>query len=240
MKYSERTYRNTVTVHSLISFHVSVRETDLYCAADRDLSEIALGSVIKHRNYLEAYIKGHPEFLKSLQPVPRNRYAPGIVRDMIEAGICARVGPMAAVAGAMAQFVGTDLLCHSKDVIVENGGDIFMQTSIERRVSIFAGESPLSQKLILRILPGDGSVGICTSSGTVGPSISFGKADAVCVLSRSASLADAAASLIGNQVNTPGDIKKALNLGSSIPGVKGIVIIIGDKMGVWGGIEFCK
>lgn len=240
MKYSERTYRNTVAARDLVSFHVSVRETDLYCAADRDLSEITLASVIKHRNYLESYIKGHPDFLKSLKPVPRNLHAPGIVRDMIEAGIAAQVGPMAAVAGAMAQFVGTDLLCHSKNVIVENGGDIFMQTSMERRVSIFAGESPLSQKLVLRILPGDGAVGICTSSGTVGPSISFGKADAVCVLSRSAILADAAASLIGNHVKTPGDIKKALNLGSSIPGIRGIVIIIGDKMGAWGEIEFCE
>jgi uncharacterized protein len=240
MLYRERTYRNSVAAHDLVSFHVSVRETDLYIAADCDLSEIALDSVIKHRNYLESYIQQHPTFLKSFVPVPSNRLAPAIVRDMIEAGITAQVGPMAAVAGAMAQFVGADLLGHSENVIVENGGDIFMKTFNERRVSIFAGESSLSQKLVLRIMPSEMPLGVCTSSATVGPSVSFGRADAVCVLSQSACLADAAASLIGNQVKTPGDIKKALNLGSEIPGVKGIVIIMGETMGAWGQIEFCE
>ncbi|HEY5496842.1 MAG TPA: hypothetical protein VIK19_00780, partial [Syntrophales bacterium] len=127
MIYRERTYRNSVAAHDLVSFHVSVRETDLYIAADQDLSEIALASVIKHRNYLESYIQRHPTFLKSLLSVPRDQLAPGIVRDMIEAGIAAQVGPMAAVAGAMAQFVGKDLLNHCENFIVENGGDIFMK-----------------------------------------------------------------------------------------------------------------
>ncbi|MFA5182689.1 MAG: UPF0280 family protein [Syntrophales bacterium] len=239
MLYSERTYRNFISAHDLVSFHVSVRETDLHISADHELSEIALNSVIKHRNYLESYILRHPAFLKSLLPMPRNKLVPGIVYDMIEAGIAAQVGPMAAVAGAMAEFVGKDLLCHCENVIVENGGDIFMKTSTERRVSIFAGESPLSQKVILRIMPADMPLGICTSSATVGPSLSFGRADAVCVMSQSASLADAAASLIGNQIKKPSDIKRVLNRGSEIPGVKGIVVIMGETMGAWGQIEFC-
>ena len=238
--YKERTYRNSVAAHDLVSFHVSVRETDLYIAADHDLSELALASVIKHRNYLESYIKRYPDFLKSLLPVHGDRFAPVLVREMIEAGIKAQVGPMAAVAGAMAQFVGMDLLGHCENVIVENGGDIFMKTFEERRVSIFAGESPLSQKVILRIMPAEMPIGICTSSATVGPSFSFGRADAVCVLSQSASLADAAASRIGNQVKKPGDIKNALNLGADISGVKGIVIIMGKTMGAWGNIQFCE
>ncbi|MCK9196839.1 MAG: UPF0280 family protein [Syntrophales bacterium] len=239
MIYKERTYRNSVAVHDLVSFYVSIRETDLYIAADQDLSELALASVIKHRNYLESYIQRHPTFLRSLVPVPEDQFAPVMVRDMIEAGIGAQVGPMAAVAGAIAQFVSNDLLCHCENVIVENGGDIFMKTYTERRVSIFAGESPLSQKVVLRITPSEMPLGICTSSATVGPSLSFGRADAVCVLSQSASLADAAASRIGNQVKKPGDIKKALNLGSKIPGLIGIVIIMGKTMGAWGNIQFC-
>lgn len=240
MIYKERIYRNSVAAHDLASFQVSVRETDLYIAADQELSAIAREAVIKQRNYLESYIQHHPEFLKSLQPVPRNKLAPGIVRDMIEAGIAAQVGPMAAVAGAMAQFVGKELLRHCENVIIENGGDIFMKTLGKRRVSIFAGESPLSQKVILRIMPEDMPMGICTSSATVGPSLSFGRADAVCVLSHSASLADAAASRIGNQVKKPGDIKKALKLGPDIPGIRGVVIIMGETMGAWGQIEFCQ
>ncbi|HAJ25926.1 MAG TPA: UPF0280 family protein [Syntrophus sp. (in: bacteria)] len=239
MLYRERTYRNSVATNDLVSFHVSVLETDLFIAADHDLSAIALASVIKHRNYLESYIQRYPRFLTSLQPISGDRFAPGIVRDMIEAGIAAQVGPMAAVAGAMAKFVGMDLLCHSENVIVENGGDIFMNTHTERRVSIFAGESPLSEQVFLRITPAEIPLGICTSSATVGPSISFGRADAICVLSQSASLADAAASRIGNQVKTTGDIKKALNLGAGIAGVKGIVIIMGETMGAWGQVQFC-
>ena len=239
MIYEDRTYRNSVAAHDLVSFHVSVRETDLYIAADQNLSELALSSVVKHRNYLESYIKRHPAFLKTLLPEPKDQFAPGIVREMIEAGIVAKVGPMAAVAGAMAQYVGMDLLGHCENIIVENGGDIFMKTVEERRVSIFAGESPLSQKVVLRIMPADMPLGICTSSATVGPSLSFGRADAVCVLSPSASLADAAASRIGNQVKKPGDIEKALNLGAEISGVKGIVIIMGKTMGAWGNIQFC-
>ena len=240
MLYRERTYRNSSATNDLVSFHVSVRETDLYIAADQDLSELAFASVIKHRNYLESYIQRNPAFLKSLQPVTGDRFAPGIVRDMIEAGIAAQVGPMAAVAGAMAHFVSMDLLCHCENVILENGGDIFMKTHTERRVSIFAGESPLSQKMVLRITPAEMPLGICTSSATVGPSLSFGRADAICVLSQSPTLADAAASRIGNHVKKPGDIKKALNLGSEIAGVKGIVIIMGETMGAWGQVQFCE
>lgn len=240
MLYKERTYRNLIAAHDLVSFNVTVQETDLSISADRDLSGIAFDSVHKYRNHLEAYIRLHPEFLKSLLPLGRDRLAPGIVRDMIEAGIAAKVGPMAAVAGAVAEFVGKDLLRHCENVIVENGGDIFMKTHGERRVSIFAGESPLSQKVVIRTKSADMPLGICTSSATVGPSLSFGRADAVCVLSPSASLADAVASLVGNQVKNPGDIKAALMVGAGITGVKGIVIIMGETMGAWGQVEFCE
>jgi len=113
---------------------------------------------------------------------------------MLAAANIAGVGPMAAVAGAVAEYVGRELLADTKNIIIENGGDIFMHTTSERRVAIFAGRSPLSEKVTLEIAPEDMPLGICTSSATVGPSLSFGKADAVCVLSSSAALADAAAS----------------------------------------------
>jgi len=129
------------------------------------------------------------------------------------------------------------LLADTKNIIIENGGDIFMHTTSERRVAIFAGRSPLSEKVTLEIAPEDMPLGICTSSATVGPSLSFGKADAVCVLSSSAALADAAASRIGNLVRWTQDIKNALEAGAAIPGVQGIVIIMEDKLGGWGKIK---
>jgi uncharacterized protein len=166
-------------------------------------------------------------------------FAPEIVREMLFASRKAAVGPMAAVAGAIAEFVGRDLSGHSHEVIVENGGDIYAKCNEELHVGIFAGLSPLSNKLTLRISPDQMPVGICTSSGTVGPSLSFGQADAVCVISKSAALADAAASQIGNRIKRKTDIQPAVEIGSQIPGVLGILAVVGDHMGAWGKIELC-
>jgi len=134
--------------------------------------------------------------------------------------------------------VAKDLEAKSSQVIVENGGDIYTNTKDNLRVGIFAAESPLSNKLVLKIKAEDMPMGICTSSATVGHSVSLGKADAVCVLSRSAALADAAASAIGNLVKKATDIKRAIEIGSRIEGVLGIVIVIGKNMGAYGIVEF--
>jgi hypothetical protein len=157
---------------------------------------------------------------------------------MLEAAAATGVGPMAAVAGAIAQYVGIDLLKDfTKDVIVENGGDIYLATSEEVLVGIFAGESPLSEKVALRIKPTDTPLGICTSSGKIGHSVSLGRADAVCVISKTATLADAAATAVGNLVKTESDIKKALEKGMELKGVQGILIIVGESLGIKGTIE---
>ncbi|MBP1711906.1 MAG: hypothetical protein H6Q42_109 [Deltaproteobacteria bacterium] len=145
--------------------------------------------------------------------------------------------PMAAVAGAMAEFVGRDLLGESPEVIVENGGDLFIQLSRELKIAIFAGPSPLSMRVGLKISESAKGLGVCTSSGTVGPSLSFGRADAVCILSPSAALADAAATAVGNVVKSAGDLTTGLETAQSIEGVTGAVLIVGEKMGAWGKVE---
>lgn len=237
MQYLERTYRHNLLKNNLISYHVTVRETDLFISSDIDLNQAALQSVHRHRAHLEAYIAGHPEFLSSLIPLKSDDLAPEIVRDMLRVAISTGVGPMAAVAGSMAQFVAWDLLSLTPNVIVENGGDIFMKYMHEVKIGIFAGESPLSNRLAIRVGPEEMPVGICTSSATVGPSLSLGKADAVCVKSSSAALADAVATAVGNRVQTKKDIKKALAFGAKIKDVLGILIILGDELGVWGKME---
>jgi len=238
--YEERTYRNLVKTDDLTNFEVIVRETDLLVRAEKDLSKETRDSILKYRHQLETYIAMHPEFVKSLIPCGEDPYAPEIVREMIHASTRARVGPMAAVAGAMAEFVSKDLLQFSEQVIIENGGDTFLATVRERRIGIFAGNSPLSLKLGIVISPKDSPVGICTSSGTVGPSLSFGKADAVCILSKSAALADAAATAVGNLVRDKRDIERGLERGKEIEGVLGTVIIVDDRMGVWGNIRLIQ
>jgi len=237
MKYLERTYRNKVSDNSLISFHVSVRETDLFIRSDKDFSDAALQSVYKYRGFIESYIKFHPDFLTSLNPIADDNLAPHIVRDMLNTSGAAGVGPMASVAGAISEYVGVDLLDFSHNVIVENGGDIFLKTENDVTVAIFAGDSPLSYNLRLCLKSEQMPMGVCTSSGTVGHSLSFGKADAVCILSKSSTMADAAATAIGNLVKNKSDIKWALERGIKIEGVRGIVIIVGEHFGAVGEVE---
>jgi uncharacterized protein len=170
--------------------------------------------------------------------MPEN--APRIIKDMIEAGQKANVGPMASVAGAVAEFVGKELLEFSPEVIIENGGDIFMKVNSRKVVGIYAGESPLTGKIGLEINPQETPLGICTSSGTVGHSLSFGAADAVVIVAESAVLADAAATALCNMVKKPADINPAIEAGHNISGLKGIVIIMGGDIGVWGSIKLCE
>jgi ApbE superfamily uncharacterized protein (UPF0280 family) len=235
--YKERTYRNRLSSGMGVSFNVAVKETDLWVCAERDLSRETRESVLRCRHSVEEYIHIHPEFLSSFSPLGLDPLAPPVVRGMLEAAAAANVGPMASVAGAIAQYVSEDLLRHTKEIIVENGGDIYMSCGRYVRVGVFAGKSPLSFKIALKVKPVDMPVGICTSSATVGPSVSLGRADAVCVLSASAALADAAATAIGNMVKKDTDIQGALEKGMEIPGVRGALVIVGKKIGLIGAIE---
>jgi len=236
----ERIYRDLVKTDDLVKFEVIVKETDLLVRAEKDLSKEARESALRYRHQLETYIAMNPEFQTSLIPVKDDLHVPEIIQEMIRTSQLAQVGPMAAVAGAMAEMVSKDLLKLSREVIVENGGDIYLVTSKERIVGIYAGHSPLSLKIGILIKPEETPLGICTSSGTVGHSLSFGKADAVCILSRSAALADAAATSVGNVIQEKKDIEKGLERGKEIKGVLGVLIIIGEKMGVWGNIKLIK
>ena len=238
--YQPRTYRQWVRGEGLVSFRVVLGETDLYIRASTDLSAIARDSVARHRNILESYIKEHPTFATSLVPLDAAADAPPIVRDMANAAAKTGVGPMASVAGAIAQFAGQDLLLHSPEVIIENGGDIYIKSLENRTIGIYAGNSPLSGNIGFTVKAEDTPLAICTSSGTVGHSLSYGKADAVTAVCKSASLADAAATAICCIVKTADDIQKGIDLAAGINGLSGVVIIIGEKLGVFGNIELCR
>ena len=238
--YQARTYRHWIDGTDLLPFNVTIKETDLYIRATADLHRKASRIVHKYRYQIEGYINKHPSFRSSLEPIPMPEYAPDIIKEMIKAGNTAGVGPMASVAGAIAEAVGRELLTYSSEIIVENGGDIFLKILKNRIVGIFAGDSPLSGKLGIEVDAKDTPLGICTSSGTVGHSLSYGKADAVVVLSGSTALSDAAATAVGNQVKENIDIEKAIEFGKNITDLKGLVIIKGDKTGVWGNVKLCK
>jgi len=238
--HQERTYRNLLTQDRLIAFRVIVQETDLHVQACTQLSALAKESVLQHRLTIESFIQQHPDFGTAMTPIQISTPAPDIITDMLGAGTQCGVGPMAAVAGAMAEYVGHDLLNYSSEIIVENGGDIFIQTARPMTIGIFAHRSPLSMRMGLKINERGRPISVCTSSGTVGHSHSFGRADAVTVVSRACPLADAAATAIGNRVKHRSDLKHAIEFGKQIKGVKGFVIIKDDQAGIWGDLEVTR
>lgn len=230
-------YRRLVDRPGLVSFPVTSCQTNLQILADRNFTPEATRFVLEHRGYIESFGKRFPTFLTSLKPFPSHNPAPPIVRDMIRASSLAKVGPMASVAGAISEHVGRDLLTVSNEVIIENGGDVFIKVNGPITIGVFAGSSPLSMKVGLHVNRPEQPFSVCTSSGTLGHSLSFGSADAVCILSDSASLADAAATSVGNRVKSEKHIDEAIAFGKQIQGVQGIVIVVGSKMGLWGDVE---
>jgi len=233
--YQQRFYRDWTRDSDLVSFNATVRETDLYVQARRNLRRKTVRGISKFREVLEGYIEHHPGFLTALKPIEVGEDAPQIVKAMAEAAAVAGVGPMASVAGVMAEYVGYDLLPFSREVIVENGGDIFLKVLEKRVIGLYAGDaSPFTGKLALEVRPEETPLGVCTSSGTVGHSLSFGRADACVVLSRSTALADATATAMGNIIASADDIPRGLEFAKGIGGLKGAVIIIDDRIGIWG------
>jgi len=242
VEYTERTYRERVGGKGMTSFPLCVKESDLLICVDREsfrpeLKEIARDLLSRCRESLERYIRRDPEFRWTLAPRPILPGAPRVARLMAAAARRSGVGPMAAVAGAVAEVVGRGLARYAREVIVENGGDIYLKTLQPRVVGIFAGKSLLSEKIGVRLGPCPQGWGICTSSATVGPSLSFGITDASVVLGTSAALADAAASTLGNLVHREEDISPALEKVLKIKGVRGAVVILGDKLGAMGAVE---
>jgi len=236
-QYDTRFYRDLHQPENLVTFRVVVQETDLLIHSENSLAETARELVLKQRGYIESYIRAHPTFLTSMSPWTVNDPAPPIVRDMIAAGMRAGVGPMAAVAGAVAEHVGRELLEQTRQVIVENGGDVFIHSDAATTIAIYAGDSPLSLRVGVRAGGRFESVAVCTSSGNFGHSLSQGRADAVCAVAPSGALADATATSIGNHVRSGSDITGAIEIGKKIPGVKGLIIICADRCGIWGDIE---
>jgi len=238
--YEPRSYRVWSADRDLVPFHVVVRETDLYIRAERDLTGRAHEVVIEERAQLEGYIQRHPGFATAMEPFTVEDGAPALVREMAAAAAEAGVGPMAAVAGAIAERVGRQLLELSPQVVVENGGDIFLVSHKKRLVGIHTGRPPFEGRLALEIDPEDTPVGVCTSSGTVGHSLSLGTADAVVTLARNTALADAAATATGNLVRTEADTERWLAFTRAITGISGVVIVKNDRLAVWGKVQLVQ
>lgn len=238
MSYEPRLYREWPETPGLVSFDVRERETDLRIRAERDLRDRAAAALRRLRREIEDYAAGRPEFLTSLSPLPQPAACPEIVREMLRAGEAYDVGPMAAVAGAVAEAVGRALLEASSQCLVENGGDCFVKLDRPARLGLFAGEgSPFTRRLRLRVECAEAPVCVCTSSGTVGHSFSRGRADAVVAVADSGALADAAATAVGNRVRSPEDVAEVVEVEQERGALAALIVVIGKRMGAFGAVE---
>jgi len=242
-RYQRKFYRDWAKNKDLHLARVVTKETDLEILTDKPLDKKFVEEKIHlYRWHIENYITRDSRFLTSLKPISVEMNAPLIVKEMARAAEKANVGPMAAVAGAIAEFVGRDLLKSGyKDVIIENGGDIFLKARKARSIGIYAGKAKQWNKLSLKIKAKNTPMGICTSSGNIGHSLSFGCADSVVILSKNASLADAVATATANLARSKQDLAFALDFARSIKGVSGVVIILKNDLVSWGSaFEFVK
>jgi uncharacterized protein len=191
--------------------------------------------VRRQRELLEAYVRRHPDFLVAMTPLDPLDGAPEIARRMARAAWAVGVGPMAAVAGAVAQAaVEAALRAGATEAVVENGGDIFLASGDEVVVGLYAGEHTLSGRVALRVRPERMPLSVCSSSSRMGHSLSLGDCDLATVVARDGALADAAATLACNLVNAAEDVERALDAVLAIPGVDGLLLVKGGRIGVAG------
>jgi len=219
----------------LIKFNLDYKNSPIRILCNRNLKEKAQKELEGIYNELERYLQEEPFFLSSYEPVKVERNSPEIARVMSAASGKAGVGPMASVAGAFSELLGEYVLDNGADeVIVENGGDIFLKLKEERLVGIYSGSSEFSNKIALKVKPESTPLGICTSSGSVGHSVSLGEADSVTVVAGSCPLADASATAIANEVRGTGGIQKGIRKAKKIPEIQGALIVKGKELGTCG------
>jgi len=197
--------------------------------------EIATAEIVRQRHLLEDYIRRHPEFQRSLTPLALRADAPEIARHMAWAAERVGVGPMAAVAGAMAQRAAeAAIAAGANEALVDNGGDLYLKTVAPVVVALGTGTSRLADRLAFRIEPDRTPVAICSSSGRMGHSMSLGRCDLATIVAADAALADAAATQAANLVTTSDDIDAALERIGAIEGIAGVLIVKDDRIGLAG------
>jgi ApbE superfamily uncharacterized protein (UPF0280 family) len=206
----------------------------------KDILENAKSAVLSTRSILEQYILSHPDFVNTLEPMEVDLNAPLFIRNMMVASQNAGVGPMATVAGGLSEVATETMIAlGGKFALADNGGDISIKGNKPVTIGVYAGSNRVAGKVAFKIKPDELPMGVCTSAGSVGHSISLGDADAVIVFSNSAFLSDAAATSIANQVKSidpEGSIQHALEQAEDMAEVRGCMVFIGDLVGRTGKI----
>jgi ApbE superfamily uncharacterized protein (UPF0280 family) len=226
----------STTTRDLIKRSFNLKETSCTIITENEeFYDVATAAITRHRLELEEYIQVHPEFQFSLAPF-RTEGAPEAASRMAEAGTLAGVGPMAAVAGVIADLAVEEMqMAGAKVAVVEDGGEASLASDKTIDIALKAGESELSRKIGFRFK--DFPIGVATSSGLYSHALSFGKAEAATIFAVNAGIADAAATAVGNVIlgdNVEAVIEKGLQVGLNVEGVQGVFIIYRGKVGTGG------
>lgn len=240
MEYVERSYRSRYSSEGRRWFRVSFLESDLWIGVDDgsyspSMEHDIYARLVDLRRSMDAYLALDPAYRTALVPYDAATAAPQIMKDM--SAVCHRtgIGPMSAVAGAVAKYIADGI--DSSEVIVENGGDIYARAREDMDISVFAGSSPLSEKVGLHIPAAAFPLGVCTSSGTVGPSLSLGRADAVMIVCRDVLLADSYATAMANRIRTADDLEPVIGQIQNKSDILGALAVKDDRMAVCGQFE---
>ena len=240
--FEARSYRNRHTSGKMDSFEINWLETDLWIGIDKgsyreEMRIFVLGKIVELRTCLMGYNETSHKFIYSLEPLAFDTEAPQVIQQMLSAGIKSNTGPMSSVAGVFAKYIGDSLAVkyQLKNVIVENGGDNYLLMSdLVVELPIYAGESQVNKKIVLKVKPDETPLGICTSSGRIGHSKSFGKADAVTIVSKDIALADAYATGLCNIIQDESDINYTLARVRHIPEIATCIVILNNSIGIIG------
>lgn len=237
MDYTERSYRSRFSDDGRRWFCVKFLESDLWIGVDcgsyrASMEDEVYAFLVDLRRQMDAYLLMDPQYKSALTPYDAGLEAPGILKEMSRVSHKTGIGPMSAVAGAVAKHVADFL--GTKEVIVENGGDIYAKATSDMDISVFAGQSPLSEKVGLHIPAAAFPCGICTSSGTVGPSLSLGRADAMMIVCQDVLLADSYATAMANRIKTVNDLQPVIEQIQNIPEILGALAVKDDKLAVCG------
>jgi len=244
MEYKERSYRSRFSGDERRWFCVKFLESDLWIGVDKGSYSVSMeadiyGMMVELRRCMDAYLLMDPQYKAALVPYDAGPDAPDILKEMSRVSHKTGIGPMSAVAGAVAKAVADYIKSKYsvKEVIVENGGDIYAEAQNDMDIAVFAGQSPLSERVGLHIPATAFPLGICTSSGTIGPSLSLGRADAVMILCHDVLLADSYATAMANCIQTVNDLQPVIDRITNTPAILGALAVKDDRMAVCGRFE---
>ena len=233
--YEERFYRH---LKGAFAQEVAYYESDLYIISDNSIDNGHVRRILmKYYNQIREYIRVNPEFLNSLSPLALDDTAPPIIKDMLRVSLLSGIGPFSSVAGAIAYYVGREILETSKEVIVENGGDIFLKIEEDKSIGIYLGKSFRPDFLAIKVRKRNYPFGICSSSSKIGHSLNFGKADLLTVLAKDTILADSLATAYSNRIQRRKDIGKVLKDARDNRLVEAVIVAFSGELFFWGDIK---